>query len=1034
MEENKIIIHQAFYGEVDRAHSCIKQTIVDPDLTSFLISFTDRPAALPPGLNLLPYLSGSAYSKYYIFTKTFADQTATRAGMVFTHALILNLSEITSINNLQIILNLFIESTECKKDLLADVQIDCSNENFASTKRHQPKYIQQIISAFITGVRPIIFSGDIATFSNALQQIWNSPNIESRKKLKFRTSFTPSDIENLKDLTIVSIQKEFLPKWQEQNIIQGENRDIVEISSHSEALFLGYRENNPFCNFLVELNVNFEEVQNYGQYEKVFLDYISIEKIEDADILRQDIRVLSKISPSSKDGKNIKDKFIEQLSSLIQNKKDTNIKALRNIDWSAYSEGEKKGKQIVSRFITNELENPIQNTSQSLSELVGLSVSEINKNWWHFSIIESIESSFTKQIESSLKTIWLLLDLSESNLNNLLSLIGSIENCDSILRKFLPEKLRPETCKILEPFAQKKNWYLLHADILLKQFSTELALVKQLETESKLSLENSIGVKYLAEKLTPEELIHCTLKNSNSKLIILSVDEILNNESLLKNIDLGVSCWLDIWISLVLKTKKIFYGLTGKEQITVFSLLDLIINGRNVDDILMGFIAETTFSDISEYKNRSKVWSLISPFHRDKLLTSTTQSVLQNLLSGQTEVNSIESEISDRLTLDSFITKFLHENRNDIDPVITIYSCFKNLKDNFLADYINNYRSNISEKQATKLGTIVRKNEFNKSARSIYDKARYNYSFYPAYEICKEIVSLKWWESILGSSQYNKKPFTSLSKQSNQNRAQLPIVVILTAIKEEYNAVRLHLTDVDEVKKNDTYYEVGIFEFQGKEIATTIIRECGSRNTTSAIETERAIQYFKPDTMFFVGIAGSRKPNDFKIGDVIFPESVLSYEGGKSDKGSFLSRPDIGLLTYKILEIAKAERNKNDWKILIKNSWDTEFIKADIGIIASGEQVVEHYESEIGDIITKHFNQTSAVEMEGFGFAKTANRQGRETSNIMIGIVRGISDIIEQPTKGRQGNNNDRRPANAKKIASDTAAAFAFWLILKTYE
>jgi nucleoside phosphorylase len=138
-------------------------------------------------------------------------------------------------------------------------------------------------------------------------------------------------------------------------------------------------------------------------------------------------------------------------------------------------------------------------------------------------------------------------------------------------------------------------------------------------------------------------------------------------------------------------------------------------------------------------------------------------------------------------------------------------------------------------------------------------------------------------------------------------------------------------------------------------------------------------------------------------------------------------------MSYPLLEKAKKERKKDDWKILIKGDWQQE-VKADIGVIASGEQVVEHYESEIGKILHDHFNDTSAVEMEGFGFGKAANRQGRETSNILIGVVRGISDVLEQSSKKGKSKNEDRRPANAKVFASATAAAFAFWLILKTYE
>ena len=112
---------------MNRAHSCIKQTFTDPDLNSFLITFTDRPAALPPGLNLMPYLSGSAFSKYYIFTKTFPDATATRAGMVFNHVLILNIEDVPSINNLSDIFLHFVNSTERKKNEIKEFQISTSN-------------------------------------------------------------------------------------------------------------------------------------------------------------------------------------------------------------------------------------------------------------------------------------------------------------------------------------------------------------------------------------------------------------------------------------------------------------------------------------------------------------------------------------------------------------------------------------------------------------------------------------------------------------------------------------------------------------------------------------------------------------------------------------------------------------------------------------------------------------------------------------------------------------------------------------------
>src|ERR1035437_9217510 len=115
-----MIIHQAFYGEVNRGHACILQSLINSDLTSFLISFTDRPAALPPGIVLKPYFSGTAWSNYYIFTKTFPDPYATRSGMVFTHALIINFDNLKYVNNLKDIFCNFIEIVPENKEQLND--------------------------------------------------------------------------------------------------------------------------------------------------------------------------------------------------------------------------------------------------------------------------------------------------------------------------------------------------------------------------------------------------------------------------------------------------------------------------------------------------------------------------------------------------------------------------------------------------------------------------------------------------------------------------------------------------------------------------------------------------------------------------------------------------------------------------------------------------------------------------------------------------------------------------------------------------
>ncbi|WP_394992995.1 hypothetical protein [Emticicia sp.] len=1033
MANNKILIQQAYYGEVNKAHACITQSVKDSDLTSFLIAFTDRPAALPPNIELMPYLSGTKYANYYIFTKTFPDNLASRAGMVFTHALILNINDIACINLLEDIFINFIGSVPKIRESLEPITISTAEENFNSQQTELlPKFIQAIISSLIKGVSPILFSGDIDTFEEVLQKIWNFPDVNFRKKIKFRTSFTPSDISEVSDLTIVCIQKEFISKWTGQNVIKSDDDELVSFTSKAEALFLGIVDDNPFNSFLQELNIKNLELSILGQCAGLYDAYTSLITIENPDTLRQNVRILSKVSPHPNHGEIIKNRFLEKLEVLISTGRDTNLKALRNINWQTFSNGESRISRLVTDFIDTEFKKTTNLQTNILAEILNCSITE-EKQVWHFAVYDSFQRICSSVDTKILLNLWKLIDFSQKTLSELLSFIQFSQ--ESNFTNTIPNKLKLETVEKLEGFANGKKWYLFHSKVLLKYYTISDVLKKQLILEKNLPLKDSVGVKYLVSLLNDREFLKAALLIRDEKLAELVAERVIKNKSVLEELDVANTYWNKIWAFSLEKTRNISFGIENKEKNILNSVFNLINSSIFVEGIIIELIANSSFSDISTYPKRSELWEKIPLKYKDKFLDITAKSILGQFLSNQILFDSIEKEISDKITSDSFMSNFLNTYQNDIDSVIKVFETFSNLKDIFLSDFIKYYKYSITAIISQRLGRLVSHKRFEETAKSIYDKSKYDYTFKNALDECKDLVKITWFDEIFSShlkqNKHSKIPKNSMNN-STMEKQPLPTVVILTAIKEEYAAVRLHLEQINDIDQNDSGYEEGYFQFNGKIVARVIIRECGAKNTSASQETERAIQYFSPNMILFVGIAGSRKPKDFSIGDVIFPEKIYSYEGGKSEKDSFRSRPDLTNTTYTLLETAKKERRKEDWKILIKND-SHKNVKADLGIIASGEQVVEHVSSEIGEILTKHFNDTSVIEMEGFGFGKAASRQGRETSYMLIGIIRGISDILEQTQQSQDESGKDRRPDNAKQFASDTAAAFAFWLVYKTY-
>jgi nucleoside phosphorylase/Tfp pilus assembly protein PilF len=248
-----------------------------------------------------------------------------------------------------------------------------------------------------------------------------------------------------------------------------------------------------------------------------------------------------------------------------------------------------------------------------------------------------------------------------------------------------------------------------------------------------------------------------------------------------------------------------------------------------------------------------------------------------------------------------------------------------------------------------------------------------------------------------------------------------PVALVITTLPVEYLAVRSHLVDLrEEMHSQGTIYERGKFAAIGQ-MWDVGIAEVGAGNAGAAVEAERAIAYFKPNIMFFVGIAGGIK--DVEIGDVVAATDVYAYEIGRVEGQAFLTRPKTGSSAYTLVQRAKSEARKGEWLQRLSQSGSLQ-PRVFVAPIAAGEKVIASKESEIFKFIRVSYNDAVAVEMEGFGFLQAAFAY----PNIQAIVIRGISDLIkdknlQDPKKGTE----DQR----QREASHNASAFAFEVLAK---
>lgn len=1017
-----ILINQAIYGEKS-GHNLLNSSFENVNIPKRLSGFTDLVDRPPTRILSQPLVRGIFEDDYFLLIKSFPDLSpGVRSGRVFSHALIIEKEQYLKI----------LDITELLKYHLPDINKNAqlnsiSHENIISTNKPSSN---GIIAAAINATanhleyeNTILWASDKGYFE-WISQLW--PNIPDKVKMNIRIggAFDPKFVNHEK-LNLLYIPSSLKFNWSKQEYKIVDELTQENLNSQTANLLAGNQSKSVgLRNMIDSYRPSINRIEDYQLFENYLQDH---EEIGSKTNFRQLLilsDLVSRKNTNPKSGTKGKLRLLNEIVNQIKKASPIEIKALSYQSWKGFENAVPQVSKALRLWLESNLFTMVEYEKKANIVYEALSSNE-DINWWKKVVKDQLCISLKnwQDLYSNVLYKWF-----QTNNDIIQHIEHFLPNESEIsLSKNLPNLARNTSELILE-LAIRKNWLLLHGLVAVKIYSPKEAITKQLSID-KEQLHYKV-FKKISERVTPEVFIETTILLEDERLYKIAAQLIVKKPKLLNKINVSSPSWQKLWLNTYEEGAELWHGVSSPNDV-LYELLDQIINEKFINLKLLSCIEKSDYNDLSDYPKRAEIWNFLSKNNIQNFISRTSKTLLDRCLSGLIEINEIEKPIFNHIKTDEFLSVFLNKNKQNIDLVIKIFESFSGLKDQFLADYILFYSSDISEYQASKLGTLVKQNKYSKTARIIFAKSKNSKTYTNAYNICSELVELNFFERLFNNSprtSYNINSPTKFNKSDMES--SIPIIVILTAIKEEYQAVKKHLINISDADIEATTYEAGEFQFQGQKIANVIIRECGAKNTTSSQETERAISNFNPDLIFFVGIAGSRKPNDFRIGDVIFPDKVYYYEGGKATKKGFKSRPDAVSPTYELIEKAKKERSKEDWKKFIKGTYDRS-PNADIGIIASGEQLIDHHNSDVGVILEDSYNDSSVVEMEGYGFLKAIDRQGGSKKNILCGVVRGISDIIDKDELNQSSINNDRRPANAKVFASDSASAFTFWLIFK---
>ena len=223
-------------------------------------------------------------------------------------------------------------------------------------------------------------------------------------------------------------------------------------------------------------------------------------------------------------------------------------------------------------------------------------------------------------------------------------------------------------------------------------------------------------------------------------------------------------------------------------------------------------------------------------------------------------------------------------------------------------------------------------------------------------------------------------------------------IAILTAVDKEYETLRNlfyneRTGSIQEHVKGAFYYEVVPVTINNVDI-DMIIGISDQGNVEASISVNDILHKFNPDLFFFAGTCGGIK--DVEIGDSIIVTKVFDIFRGK-DSFIWHSKPidsgmdskNLGLCRSVMMSVNRGEKLSNLYK---ENN-----NRLHMGCIGSSSAIVASEKSNIREMIEEQYANIIGVEMEGYGFYQTL-----EKNEYRYGImVRAVTDDAKTKMQSR---------------------------------
>lgn len=632
-----MLVDQAIYGAVRNGHG-LKCASGDQKLATELAHRLDLPDTAPPGAEWSPFVSGFAVRDRYVVARTFSDTSASRAGMVLTHALICRLDEVVELKDLRPIFDRLVKTPDQAPADVSQLTIEPSGG--------LPPLTFDLTSAaqlLVTrGSGPVVRMG-VNGFDELVAALWGQLWPSIRRRFSFRLSFGPNDIVEQPGPTIVCTPTTLVGRWQQKRIVgQGD----AERPS-AAAMIDGSEAGAKLRQFAMRIGA---ELDNFDVLRLLEQAHLLITAKPDAvGCLVPAVRLVQNLSTDPTKGNEEKRAIIDRLIAILPGARPEEILTLRNLSVPGFATGMRIWQEIEQWFERSNY--PTAADPDLAQAVIDAIVLEEALPSWRDAVRNGLEKSSRKTDGEFPSAFWRWAAQDLRTPPALITFVHDDRATVARLVEAAPRELAPAVAEPILGAAARLKLYGLHAVTASASMQPAAAARAQSAIEPG---EDVSSMRLALRRATPGEILDVAAQIDDTRVLRLAVEATVRTPALLAKRDMSTEANRTIWRNALMANANVWRG-PADPRAEFDRLLDEQIDGRHPPAELIERLSTTPLADVTVFARRREVWRHLNGDVRERLLAATADTWFANP-DAEIEPELVEHVLKDR-RLDTLLSQ-----------------------------------------------------------------------------------------------------------------------------------------------------------------------------------------------------------------------------------------------------------------------------------------------------------------------------------------------------------------------------------------